>query len=265
MMTRTIALLMLCAAAAVAQATTYDYASSASPAAAITNFTNCTQGPCASYAPTARITGSFTTASPLPPNFAGDATALVTDFSFTDGVNIYARGDPALRRHDFLVYTDAAGVPLFASSVFLELWETGVAPHQAGDRVSFVQLILNGAAYNNLPCAATGTPPGGDSDSCVSAAADAATSLLNGVGPGQWSIASAAAVPAPGAPLLLPLAALLLFGGTRALRARKAAGDGCRRATVTTSSPHRTRSRAPETLARAAPASPPANPKERSP
>ena len=62
------------------------------------------------YTTAQRVTGQFTTASPLAPNLPqASVLAQVTSYSFSDGVNSYASSDPNARVIEFKVATDAAG------------------------------------------------------------------------------------------------------------------------------------------------------------
>ncbi|SDU36734.1 IPTL-CTERM protein sorting domain-containing protein [Halopseudomonas salegens] len=59
------------------------------------------------YTTADNLTGTFSTAAPIPPNFSGDATALVTSLSFDDSVAVRTLADSTLCRFD--IATDATG------------------------------------------------------------------------------------------------------------------------------------------------------------
>jgi hypothetical protein len=104
------------------------------------------------------ISGSFTLASPLPPNFtAADITSQVIAYSFTDGVNTIANTDPNARPYYFYVATDARG-NINVAFIIVEKWQSGSSPHIVGDRHAVI--YLNGPdinqAFNNVPCSRVG-------------------------------------------------------------------------------------------------------------
>jgi hypothetical protein len=108
-MNRMLAALAIFASAIVAQATTYTgQLYGASPKF---DYTSCAIGPCADYESAMKVTGFFTTATPLPANLPGGSLILpfVTSFSFSDGVNTYSSGDPNVEAHALFAGTDAAG------------------------------------------------------------------------------------------------------------------------------------------------------------
>ena len=78
------------------------------------------------------ISGSFTLASPLPPNFpSADITSQVIAYSFTDGVNTIASTDPDARPYYFFVATDASG-NINVRYLLVEKWQSGSSPHTVG-------------------------------------------------------------------------------------------------------------------------------------
>ena len=172
-------LLMMSALAATSWASaTYTFASN--PYVTPTNYTTCATGPCANYSATGTITGSFTVASALGPNFSGvnDITSKVTSFSFSDGINTYSSSDSAVRVYQFFVSTDATGA-ISAASILIERWQTGTSPHKVSDRVA--SFNLNGPdvnqVFNNSVCTAVGGGTGsGVSDLCQSFNNDSSTS-----------------------------------------------------------------------------------------
>jgi hypothetical protein len=168
--------------------TTYTF--SANNYSTIGNFASCSTGPCASYTTSMKISGSFTLASPLPPNFSGgDITSRVIAYSFTDGVNTITNSDPSARVFQFGVTTDASG-NINVASILVEKWQSGSSPHTVGDR--FAQINLNGPtiieALNNLPCIAVGGgTASGVSDLCLLTPLDSSSSSAFAT-LGSWSV-----------------------------------------------------------------------------
>ena len=135
------------------------------------------------------LTGSFTLASALPPNFSGgaDITSQVTAYSFSDGVNTYASTNPNSRIYQFAVVTDGSG-NITVGSISLQLWQSGSSPHAVGNRVAFIYLsgpaFPNGPAFptinqghNNRTCTAVASGAGsGVSDVCQFSSLDASSS-----------------------------------------------------------------------------------------
>ena len=158
----------------------------------IANFSSCDSGPCANYTASMSLTGSFTLASALPPNFSGgaDITSQVTAYSFSDGVNTYASTNPNSRIYNFAVVTDGSG-NITIGNILLELWQSGSSPHAVGNRVAFI--YLNGPAFPNGPAlptinqghnnriciAVANSAPSGVSDVCQTASLDASTSVAS--------------------------------------------------------------------------------------
>lgn len=211
---------------AMAQATTYT-ANVTGPYTLINDFTApCANGPCQNYTPAMTPSGSFTTSAPLPANLVGSNVAgSLVSFSLFDGVNTYSSADPDVRLHTLSVSTNGAG-DIVSSSILVERWLTGTAPHILGNRFSYVQLgagTLTGT--HNTSCANLGTSPAGVADSCLGESVDASRSR-GGNAPITWS--SAAVVPAgPASPAPIPtasewglaaLAFLLSLAGFAALR-----------------------------------------------
>jgi hypothetical protein len=150
----------------------------------------CTVGTCASYTTAMRITGSFTTAGPLAANLGlANIAALLTSYSFNDGVNTIANGDPDARIVTFQVTTDgSAGIT--AESIRLQQWETGSSPHAAGDRFDSIALETTVAeGVNNFSCVVVGTAPSsGVADICSSPSSDTNTSAGGILGAGTWTV-----------------------------------------------------------------------------
>jgi hypothetical protein len=93
------------------------------------DFTVCNGGPCQNYTTAMIPSGSFTTAAPLAANLSNaPIAAQITSFSFNDGINTYANTNPNVRLFQATVSTSATG-SITSSNIFLELWQTGTAPH----------------------------------------------------------------------------------------------------------------------------------------
>jgi hypothetical protein len=196
--------------AATAHATTYNYTGKPYSTTTVFNFTPpCSVGPCADYTGDMRIRGSFSTLTPLPANLPGstDISALVTAFSFTDGINSYVSTDPNVRIRAFHVATDDRGnIIMDGGQTFidLQLWQTGTAPHVMNDRLA--TLVIGGMsdqAGNNWSC--TSVP--GLGDICPLSNRDSAGSLAGGSPDfiGVWRVGSVQA------PAVSPRGMLLLF------------------------------------------------------
>jgi hypothetical protein len=184
------------------------------------DYSSCAIGPCANYSSAMRVSGSFTTATPLAANLAdADVTGQVSSFTFSDGINTLASTDASVRKFYIYATTDGAG-QLTAATVSLQRWLSGSSPHSTGDRVSWVLIWSGGVTgYHNYPCSTVATSPGGTADSCTVAFADASSSD-SGAGTGDWL--SQAAVPTLSQWGLVALAALLGACGWRVARQARA-------------------------------------------
>ena len=231
------ALVMLMALVSGAEAaTTYVFIGAPYSAGPIVNLTPpCATGPCANYAPTMRISGWFTTDSPLPPNLPGvtEISPLVTSFRFTDGINSFSSSDPNVRRIQFAVGTDSTGNILRGgdTSIVLQLWQTGSAPHSTTDRLAFLIIdVMQDTAGNNGPCpnVVPGPSLSGDTDVCsVTGNSDASTSRALPEVFGAWLISRSADAPAHSQKsLALLIAALGSLGGWMLHRDRSSRGEG---------------------------------------
>ena len=202
-------------------AATYSFTSS--NYGTITNFTTCATGPCANYTSSMKISGSFTVATALGPNFSGatDISSQVTAYTFSDGINTYTNTDSNARLYQFSVVTDGSG-NITIASLLIERWQSGSSPHSVGDRVALVNMngpsINNGE--NNLRCLTVGGgTASGVSDLCVTAAPDAGSSVASTTS-GTWvSPITSGPSPTPAPPTLLlmltGLAAASLYLGVR--------------------------------------------------
>jgi hypothetical protein len=131
------------------------------------------------------ISGSFTVATALPPNFPGqDITSLLTAYSFFDGINTYTNTNPNSRIFSFFVATN--GSSQISTSIFLlQLWQSGTSPHSIGNRVALISSF--GSAGNNSSCTSVGASSfSGASDVCLTNTPDTSTSLAAGA-IGTWT------------------------------------------------------------------------------
>jgi hypothetical protein len=195
----------------------------------------CAIGPCANYTSAMRVTGSFTTYSPLPANLptGTNISALVIEFNFSDGINTYSSDDPNVWRDQIRASTDSTGniknTGSGDSPVNLGIWLTGTTPHKAGDRVGTIQASYSTAAGNNAPCTVVGTSPAGDSPACTASASDGSSSgtMTMPIPPGTWTktVTPNPAVPTPTISEwnLILLATVLCLGAIWALRRRRQA------------------------------------------
>lgn len=183
------------------------------------DYAACATGPCQNFTLAMGVSGSFTTASPLPANLAGASiAALVTSFSFSDGLTTYSSADPATRIYLFQVTTDAAGAVTDAA-VVISRWETGVSPHAVNDRTSLMVITGTSQGGHNYQCTALGTSPAGTADSCDLEVADGSASRASGATV-SWSSAAAATVPTLSEWSLILAASILGLAGLAAVRRR---------------------------------------------
>src|SRR5205809_130554 len=106
-MKRLLVLLAVLAASPVLAAT---YTFTGPAFSSVQSNTTCTVGTCATYTTSMNVTGSFTTAAPLAANLSNtNVAALVTSYSFNDGVNTIASPDSNARIHTFTVTTNGSG------------------------------------------------------------------------------------------------------------------------------------------------------------
>jgi hypothetical protein len=156
-------------------------------------------GPTGAYNATMRVTGSFSTAAPLPPNMPltpigpGAATPLVTSWTFSDGVRTYTAANAALLYGlpvQFAVATDASGQVI---DYRIELIQP-LPPHALGQVVTTLSLTsLRTQVVGNATCqsVSAGTPV-----VCNSVLQAGASESAQGPGGGTWlRAADPAAVP----------------------------------------------------------------------
>jgi len=205
--------LLLAGLALPALATTYTYAG-ASYTSTNPFIPPCAAGLCANYTTAMRLTGSFTTATPLAADLANvDIRAQVTAFSFTDGINTYSSSDPNARMILFNASTDSAGVPNGSMFIDLHTWITGSTPHTSADRFSEFVIDSNVMLANNLPCSTVGTAAG-IADFCLSSGGSDTSTSGAGAPAGVWALAGGG----PGSTTNIPIPtlsewALLLLSG----------------------------------------------------
>lgn len=206
-MTAALALLALPAAPALAE--TYHFTSP--------NFTSAyigAAGPTGAYTSSMRVTGSFTTAAPLPANMPltpigpGASPVRVTSWSFFDGVRTYTSADSALLYGlpaQFAVATDAAGQIIGHEIDLIQ----PPPPHALNQVVA--SLALNSTrtlVVGDSVCqAVSATPP----VICTSVRQAGALESAQGAGGGTWTVtADPASVPT------LSLAGLAALGAALA-------------------------------------------------
>lgn len=155
-----------------------------------TAYTTCDAGSCANHPIGGRVTGSFTTAAPLAANLpVANQFAVVTGFSFSDGVTTFSSGNANARLYQVEFGTDAAGVP---SGVVIRIqqWQQA-APHDAtNDRYDELQILAITGGLRNAQCTLfMASPDTGVADACGNGTLSTPASSL-GVSyfPGQWSV-----------------------------------------------------------------------------
>lgn len=203
---------------ASALAATYTYSGPTYFHGQLSNFTACPggSGNCGAFTVAMSHTGSFTTAAPLPNNLNGqDISALITGFSFSDGLTTYASGDPQVTLSS--VSATNNGGPL-QIDLQLDRWQTP-APHVAGSHND--QLILGVSGWHNVECAVvTPTPQGAICQSGNGGVFSSGygTFLGNWNGPVQAVATGVTSVPTLSEWGLLLLAGLMGMGGAWSFR-----------------------------------------------
>jgi len=200
-----------------AWADTYTFHSAPYPAAGILGFTPpCGAGACADFTAAMQQSGSFSTSAPIPANFNGDISGLVTAYAFSDGLTTYASSDPWSQLVFAVVATDATGA-ITGQNFALTRWQTA-PPHVANDRIDVLSLGL--MSYHN--------------DICTSVQAGVCANILGGpsgtvsqalVLPGwTWSMAAGPVAAAPqSVPVDSPWALALAAAGVLGLALRRRA------------------------------------------
>ena len=215
-MKKTLLLLTALCVQVSAWAATYTYAGSTYTAPTLTNHAGpgCPIGACGDFTTSMSQSGTFTTASPLPPNFSGNIAPFITAFSFSDGLTTYSSADPNTTLTLAVGLTDASGALLAGAGLNFQRWHTN-APHNIGDRLDM--MVLEQGVYRNMPCNLVTTPPGGDV--CNAGGFDASSSNVSGVPPtsGIWTVSG---LPPPGGPTSVPTLSewgLMLLAGLLAM------------------------------------------------
>lgn len=207
-----------------AWAVTYTYTGVPYTPSVITNYTNCAAGACDNFTPAMSQTGSFTTATTLPPDLANaDIAPLITSFSFSDGLTQYNGADPDTTLVGATAFTDASGGVL-AIALSFQHWSTSI--HAFGSRMDV--MVLHLLARKNSQCQGAIFQSPNGRDVCQTVDFDAASSRVtfaSPVTPGSWDVTSlppavAKAVPTLGEWSLLLLAALMGGAGWWQVRRR---------------------------------------------
>jgi len=177
--------LLLAGMALPARSATYSYTSPLF--SAIVDNTTCAVGTCATYTTAMRVTGSFTTPAPLPPNLtSASITSAVSSYSFDDGVNTIGSSDPDARIAFFNVTTDGSGA-ITDALISVHQWTTGSNPHGNADRLDQILIGPDSIGINNAFCPAGGIV--GVADVCGSpiSSSDTNTSLGGTPDDGTWT------------------------------------------------------------------------------
>lgn len=170
---------------------------------------------CTGFAPGDVATGSFTTASPLPPNASGNFLGSVQSFAFSDGVTTYVSGDPNVRVRRFDLTTDGSG-QITAFDVQIQRWRmlpaaVGNGPDSRLDMIGIA--TANTGGEENMECFfAIGVSFAGVADSCNGWHGSLDYTFGQNASGGTWSSVSAVTVPTLGEWAMI-LFALLLVGG----------------------------------------------------
>jgi hypothetical protein len=218
--------LVLLAAAllqAGAWAATYTFTGPTYSTANITNFTSCPggSGDCGAYTTAMSQEGWLTIAAPLPGNLNGeDITALVTAFSFSDGLTTYASNDPEVGLANVAATTTGGVLEI---SLVLQRWQMP-APHVAGDHFDAMAVMNFGGSHNALCTALSNTQ--GNAYCATASAGNVYSSWLASAPGGVWTATGLppvafTAVPTLGEWGLLLLASLMLGAGWMAVGRRR--------------------------------------------
>lgn len=158
---------------------------------------------CANFTTAMRVQGQFSTAADLPANLASaDISALLTGYSFSDGLTAYSNADAQLRLYEMSVSTDAAG-NITAFEANMQRWRAPGGAHAAGDRLDSIYIGPGGESVRyNAPCGAVGVSPhNATADLCTGAGFDANTSqavTLTPTLPALVPVVAAASIPTLG-------------------------------------------------------------------
>lgn len=155
-----------------AQAATVNI-TSAGNYATIANHTACTTSPsslCADFSASDNVTGTFTTAGPLPANASDlEIGATVVSYSLFSGLDTIASTNADARLNTLRISTDAAGNITGVNLLHAVLWQTGSVPHSTADRFAAITLVPgnNGVSTRNSGCTTVGTGDSGIADTCL--------------------------------------------------------------------------------------------------
>lgn len=183
------------ASEAIAETYTFAAPSFGAPGGVIANWV---PGPCGApncFTALMTVTGSFTTAGPLPTS--ATTTVVPLSYTFDDGLTAIASTDPDARIISFGVTTSGTGA-ITSSNIHVHRWLT--AGHGAGDPVDSIWINLaEGQGNRRSSCtvvtADTCTTPGGGPDLSHAETPD-----------GVWAVAVPASIPT------MSEWALMLFG-----------------------------------------------------
>lgn len=208
-----------------ARAATYTYAGVPYTAAAITNYSSCTAGTCANFTAAMAQSGSFTTVAPLPANLNdADIAALITSFSFSDGLTPFISSDPDTTLVGAQASTNASGGVL---AIELNFQHWADSSHVFGSRIDVMVLQL--LARKNSQCQGVVFQSPSGRDVCQHVDFDAASSRVTFSGPvtpGAWTVTGLSpvatnAVPTLGEWGLLLLALLMISVGWMTMGRRR--------------------------------------------
>jgi len=162
---------MAFAPSAFAQATTYTLNSATYSTVVNGPATPCDIAPCATFTSAMRLTGSFVTSEPLPPDSPTTNIApILVSYSFSDGVTTYSSSDPLVRLDTFRTATSGGAVSIFR--IEMQRWNQN--PHMAGPdsaATRFASIRVQntyGEANYGLKCNNVGVSNSGVSDYCDS-------------------------------------------------------------------------------------------------
>jgi hypothetical protein len=189
----------------------------------VVNYTSCTAGTCETFTTSMKLTGTFATVpSSLPPNVTLlNIAAIVTSFSFNNGITAFASTVPNTRVSAFQVSTDSQG-QITQALIDIQLWMTGTSPHVAGNRLDEFVIVENDNAYGNSICGSVGISPDGTPDTCLTPGPDSASSFAHDNSNGSWVTNLSPTVPTLSQWSQILLAALLGVAGWIMMRRRLA-------------------------------------------
>lgn len=221
-MRKFIAIAFLLCVFGVANAQT-TYTATVSSYTSVSNFISCPAGQtCENYTTSMSQSGSFTVSTPLAPNLLNsNIAAMVTSYSFSDGINTYSSTELDSRLNQIRVTTDGSGV-ITNAVINLVKWLSGAnGSHVSGDRYSFI--LLGTQSVNNQTCNVVENSPEGDSETCFTSAGNQGASVaLGGVVTWSSAVASTAIQPIPTLSewAMIIMASLMAFFAIRKVRSQ---------------------------------------------